>query len=210
LVNISSVNTLIRNSKFQLNDLEKYSTIIQILNSRKMTDPLVAQGEFHASVPASKPTSGDKHAPGVKVGNDAAPEFHATTQPSGTAPASRTFESNTKSALPGQSPELSNSGTWVDAESTITGASSQDVYKGMGKPVQGQTTGDLRHQTSQRSGLEGVGANAEDPISKRGLDKDVSKGGKTRDDVRAEERATMADVSDREPVSAEGVASERR
>ncbi|KFY20099.1 hypothetical protein V491_03987 [Pseudogymnoascus sp. VKM F-3775] len=141
------------------------------------TDPIISQGEFHASVPPPKPAKGDKHAPGTNVGNAAAPEFHASTQRS-------------------------------DSESTITGATSQDVYKGMGKPAIGQTTGDLRHQTSQRSGLEGVGANAEDSISKRGLERDVPKGGKTRDDMAAEERATMLDVSDREPVNVDGVARE--
>ncbi|OBT67191.1 hypothetical protein VE03_02602 [Pseudogymnoascus sp. 23342-1-I1] len=166
------------------------------------TDILISHGEFHASVPRSKPMEADKHAPGTKVGNDAAPEFHATTLPSGTAPASRSFEPNPKNIVPGQSPELSNPDTWVDAESTITGATTQDVYKGMGKPVQGQTTGDLRHQTSQRSGLEGVGTSAEDSISKRGLERDVPKGGKTRDDMPVEERATMRDVGDREPESA--------
>lgn len=161
------------------------------------TDPIVSQGEFHASVPPSKPMEADKHAPGTKVGNDATPEFHASTLPSGTSPASRTFEPNPKNTMPGQSPELSNPDTWVDAESTITGATSKDVYKGMGKPVQRQTAGDLRHQTSQRSGLEGVGTSAEDSILKRGLERDVPKGGKTRDDMPVEERATMLDVSDR-------------
>ncbi|KFY23887.1 hypothetical protein V493_05575 [Pseudogymnoascus sp. VKM F-4281 (FW-2241)] len=172
------------------------------------TDPIVAQGEFHASVPPSKPTKADKHAPGTNVGNAAAPEFHASTQPSNTSPPSRTFKPNPTNTVPGQSPELSNPETWVDAESTITGATSQDVYKGMGKPVLGQTTGDLRHQTSQRSGLEGVGASAEDSIAKRGLDRDVPKGGKTKDDMPPEERATMADVGDREPENAEEVARE--
>ncbi|OBT48189.1 hypothetical protein VE00_01083 [Pseudogymnoascus sp. WSF 3629] len=161
------------------------------------TDPIVSQGEFHASVPPSKPIEADKHAPATKVGNDAAPEFHASTQPSGSSPASRTFKPNPKNTVPGQSPELSSPDTWVDAESTITGATSQDVYKGMGKPVQGQTAGDLRHHTSQRSGLEGVGTSAEDSIAKRGLERDVPKGGKTRDDMPAEERATMLGVGDR-------------
>ncbi|KFZ05424.1 hypothetical protein V501_08357 [Pseudogymnoascus sp. VKM F-4519 (FW-2642)] len=136
------------------------------------TDPIVSQGEFHASVPPSRPIEADKHAPGTRVGNDAAPEFHASTQPRA-------------------------QDTWVDAESTITGATSQDVYKGLGKPVQGQTAGDLRHHTSQRSGLEGVGTSAEDSILKRGLERDVPKGGKTRDDMPAEERATMLGVGDR-------------
>ncbi|KFY45940.1 hypothetical protein V494_00697 [Pseudogymnoascus sp. VKM F-4513 (FW-928)] len=163
-------------------------------------DPKVSHGEFHASVPPSKPPpDADKHAPGTKVGNDAVPEFHATTQPSGTAPASRTFEPNYTESGSGQS---------ADAEDTITGATSQDVYKGLGKPVQGQTTGDLRHDTSQRSGLEGVGTSAEDSISKRGLDRDVAKGGITRDDVSAEKRAAMKDVGDRESENAEDVARE--
>ncbi|KFY69738.1 hypothetical protein V499_09790 [Pseudogymnoascus sp. VKM F-103] len=161
------------------------------------TDPIVSQGEFHASVPPSRPIEADKHAPGTRVGNDAAPEFHASTQPRGSSPASRTFKPNPKNTVPGQSPELSSPDTWVDAESTITGATSQDVYKGLGKPVQGQTAGDLRHHTSQRSGLEGVGTSAEDSILKRGLERDVPKGGKTRDDMPAEERATMLGVGDR-------------
>jgi hypothetical protein len=43
-----------------------------------------------------------QHAPGVKVGNDAAPEFNAQTLPAGTAPSDRTFAPNTQNEIPGQ------------------------------------------------------------------------------------------------------------
>merc|ERR1711964_318813 len=37
------------------------------------------QGEFHSRVPPSEPLTTKGHAPGVKVGNDAAPSFSAET-----------------------------------------------------------------------------------------------------------------------------------
>merc|ERR1711975_48400 len=53
-----------------------------------------AQGEFSSHVKPSEPLTTKGHAPGVKVGNDAAPEFSAETYPPGTAPSDRTFKPN--------------------------------------------------------------------------------------------------------------------
>jgi hypothetical protein len=44
------------------------------------------------------------------------------------------------------------------------------VHGWMGQPFHGHTSEDLRHQTTQRSGLEGVRATEPDLIKKRGLD----------------------------------------
>jgi hypothetical protein len=57
-----------------------------------------------------------KHAPGVKVGNDAAPESHPQTLPAGAAPSDRTFSPQTQSDIPGQAmnPNISKE-TWTSA-----------------------------------------------------------------------------------------------
>ena len=81
-----------------------------------------------------------QHAPGVKVGNDAAPEFNAQTLPAGTAPSDRTFAPNAQNEIPGQAmnPNISKE-TWTSAQDTIGGATSADVHTGYGHPGSGQT-----------------------------------------------------------------------
>lgn len=149
---------------------------------------------------------------GVKVGNDAAPDFHAQTLRAGTSPPDRTFYPNPLSTIPGQSYPNSNRGTWQNAQSTIGGATSQDVYKGMGKPCIGQTTGDLRHQTSQRCGVESQGKSMGDAIKSRGLERDQWKGGKTSGDMPFDERVTMIGAEERDSNCArpEDIAKNRR
>ncbi|KAH7360699.1 hypothetical protein BKA65DRAFT_366594, partial [Rhexocercosporidium sp. MPI-PUGE-AT-0058] len=107
-------------------------------------DSLVNQGEFHARVPPSEPLTTKGHAPGTKVGNDAAPSFSATTLPAGTSPADRTFQPNTQDKIPGQAlnPDVSKE-TWTSAESTIGGATSKDLDEGLGKPIGPQGSREL-------------------------------------------------------------------
>ena len=111
-----------------------------------------------------------QHKPGVLVGNDAAPEFHAKTLPPGSAPTDRTFKPNATSEVPGQADndavERSHGkeSTKTTAESTLGGATSADVHTGSGHPGQGQSSRELRHDRNNPGGhgggLAGVGAAA--------------------------------------------------
>ncbi|CZR54281.1 uncharacterized protein PAC_04164 [Phialocephala subalpina] len=168
------------------------------------------QGEFHSSVPRSEPLTTKGHAPGTKVGNDAAPEFHAETIPAGTAPSSRTFEPQTQNEIPGQAmnPHISKE-TWTKAEDTIGGATSVDVHTGYGHPGSGQTSNELRGDgRKEKNGLAGVGADQNDSFRERGLDTDFPVGTKGKSGTQ-EARQNVPGVEEREPVSAEQVASER-
>ena len=110
-----------------------------------------------------------QHKPGVLVGNDTAPKFHAKTLPPGSAPADRTFQPNPISEVPGQADNASverdhgKESTKTTASSTLGGATSGDVHTGLGHPGQGQTSSELRHEgahtsTKQGGGLAGRGA----------------------------------------------------
>ncbi|TDZ27713.1 hypothetical protein C8035_v009465 [Colletotrichum spinosum] len=168
------------------------------------------QGEFHPRVPRSEPLTTKGHAPGVKVGNDAYPEFHAETHPAGTAPAENSFAPDAASETPGQAlnPDAHPAGTTGALD--FPGATSGDVHAGMGKPVQGQTSNELhgakvRHRTGESAGLEGVGASQGDSFRERRLDVGVEPGARGKTNA---ENVTPAE--DRVPVSAEEVGSERR
>jgi len=145
------------------------------------------QGEFHSRVPPSEPltTKGvspfsipstplsssrtntpTQHAPGVKVGNDAAPSFSAETLAAGTAPSDRTFKPNTQNEIPGQAmnPNISKE-TWTSADSTLGGATSKDVHQGLGQPMP-QGSKELHHGGSEpgkreRTGVAGRGGEAD-------------------------------------------------
>ncbi|RGP65376.1 hypothetical protein FSPOR_7306 [Fusarium sporotrichioides] len=163
------------------------------------------QGEFRSKVAPAEPLMKGGHAPGVLVGNEAVPEFHAEMHPPGTAPPENTFQPNPESEIPAQA--SGNEGA-VPAAATLGGATSADVHTGLGKPASGQTSQEL-HGTEKknRSGLEGVGANPSNPIHDKGADRDHptnyrGKGG--------ENALDYAGAEDREPTKAEGVASERR
>ncbi|KAK8070516.1 hypothetical protein PG997_010719 [Apiospora hydei] len=99
------------------------------------------------------------------------------------------------------------------AAATLTGATSQDVYQGYGKPMQGQENVELRHDgqhTSKHvgSGLAGVGA------ADAGYDSVRAKGADLPEGVTKGSRGKATDAyptaEERLPESAETVASERR
>lgn len=134
------------------------------------------------------------------------PEFHAETHPAGTAPPDRTFQPNAASEYPTQALDVEGASRPTASE-TLTGATSADVRKGYGQPLQGMTGRELHGGKRKHigAGLEGVGANATDPFHERDLDRDYEtnyrgKSGNPRDWPGAEERHN---------VSAEEVASER-
>lgn len=111
--------------------------------------------------------NGQQHKPGVLVGNEAAPSFSAKTIPPGTAPPERTFEPNPTSEFPSQSlNDQQDSSTYTSASSTLGGATSADVHTGLGKPLQGETSVEQRHEGQHQrknpgghgAGLVGVGA----------------------------------------------------
>lgn len=155
-----------------------------------------------------------QHAPGVLVGNDKVPEFEAKTLPPGTAPADRTFKPQNENEVP---PIGMDQGDELDqATDTIGGTTSADVHTGLGHPGSGMTSQEIRHdgekgRKNPGKSLEGVGAatrefktvDERDPDMKhhRALDNDEAEVG----------RGTVggAPAEDREPVSAEQVASER-
>ncbi|KAI1071515.1 hypothetical protein LB507_004898 [Fusarium sp. FIESC RH6] len=177
-------------------------TFIMSMNPESATPQ---KGEFRSKVAPAEPLMKGGHAPGVLVGNDAAPEFHAEQHPAGTAPPENTFRPNPETEIPAQA--SGNEGA-VPASATLGGATSADVHTGLGKPAAGQTSQEL-HGTEKknRSGLEGVGANPSDPIHAMDADRDHptnyrGKGG--------ENALDYAGAEDREPAKAEEVASERR
>lgn len=144
-----------------------------------------------------------QHAPGVLVGNDRVPEFHAETHAPGTAPASRTFQPNPQ----GQTPAGSQDGTnGAKASATLSGATSADVHTGLGHPGSGQTSQELHgghrkkedHFAAPAQGNVGM----EDSIGSRKLDVDREGRGKAS--------ANYPTAEDRVSESAETVAAERR
>ncbi|KAK7917580.1 hypothetical protein PG985_011188 [Apiospora marii] len=177
------------------------------MSATRNTESVAAKHEeFSSRVPPSEPLTTKGHKPGVLVGNDAKPEFHAEQLPAGSAPREATYQPR---PAEGENAATGN----VDAASTLTGATSQDVYQGYGKPMQGQENVELRHDgghTSKHvgSGLAGVGApNAgRDVVRERGADlpEGVTKGsrGKATD--------AYPSAEERVPESAETVGSERR
>lgn len=163
-----------------------------------------AQGEFHSRIPPSEPLTTKGHAPGVKVGNDAVPEFSAQTLPAGSAPADRTFKPNTESEIPGQAmnPIISKE-TWTRAEDTLGGATSADLHQGYGHPGSGQTSNELKGDgRKDRSGLEGRGGDPNQGYVPKGAERDHEPG------VRGD-RENLLSAEERLPVSAEEVAAER-
>ncbi|KAI6086441.1 hypothetical protein F4821DRAFT_238264 [Hypoxylon rubiginosum] len=159
-------------------------------------DSLVGQGEFHSRKPGAEPLTTTGHKPGVKVGNDAVPEFHMEKHAPGTAPREHTFQPRPEGETP----------TEVDPSDTLTGATSQSVHTGYGQPIQGQTSNELHggHRKKERSGLEGVGASLGDPVRQKGADlpEGVEKGSNVKGS------AEYPSATERIPVSAEEVAAE--
>ncbi|KAH7009996.1 hypothetical protein EDB80DRAFT_416788 [Ilyonectria destructans] len=164
-----------------------------------------ATGEFSSRVPRSEPLTTKGHAPGVKVGNDAKPEFHLETHSPGTAPADRSFAPQPQHEIPGQAlnPDMQNG---TSATQTLPGATSADVHQGYGHPGEGMTSKELHGGKRKHAGagLEGVGASSSDPIHERGFDSDHEKGQRTTSGDTEEWQV----AEERIPVTAEELASE--
>ncbi|KAI0424733.1 hypothetical protein F5Y09DRAFT_353146 [Xylaria sp. FL1042] len=170
-------------------------------------NPDSLQGEFHNRVPPSEPMQKGGHKPGVLVGNDRAPEFRAETYPPGTAPRENIYQPRPEDEFPAQAYDNPPS-----AADTLLGATSQDLYKGMGKPLQGQENREIykkhgKHRKKERNGIAGVGGSeGVDIVREKGADlpEGVHKGmrGKASDEYPAAE--------DRLPAGAEEIASEMK
>lgn len=168
------------------------------MSTNRNSEPVATQhNEFHPRVPRSEPMTTKGHKPGVMVGKDAVPEFHAETHRAGTAPSENTFRPQPKSAQ--------DTTTVTDAASTLTGATSQDLNQGMGKPIEGMTSQEMHgfKRKKERSGLEGINGSAGvNFIRRKGADlpEGVHKGVKASEGyIGAEERI---------PETAETVAAE--
>ncbi|OTA31655.1 hypothetical protein BTJ68_08149 [Hortaea werneckii EXF-2000] len=140
--------------------------------------PTGGSGEFHARQGQDAPQTTHGHKPGVNVGNEAVPEAHIQTLPPGSAPASATYQPNPTDTAPPPS-----------------SATSGSVNTGLGKPMQGQTNTEIRHDGQHhrkaaggggfdglKSGAHGGTVDPHDPAfaSQRALDKDeavVGRGG---------------------------------
>jgi hypothetical protein len=156
-------------------------------------------------------TDPQQHAPGVKVGNEAATEFNAQTVPAGTAPSDRILAPNTQNEIPGQAmnPNISKE-TRTSAQDTIGGATSADVHSGYGHPGSGQTSKELHGDGNfpgkrEKNGLAGVGANQSDVFREWGQDIDFPTGTKAKSSVNRED---IVGAEERLPESAESVAAE--
>ncbi|OTA99605.1 hypothetical protein M426DRAFT_27354 [Hypoxylon sp. CI-4A] len=175
------------------------------MSATRNTESMTNQGEFHSRVPPSEPLTTKGHKPGVKVGNEALPEFHVEQHPPGTAPREHTFQPRPEGETP----------TSVDPTDTLGGATSQDVNAGLGKPIQGQTSAELHgdlhgDHTSRRkkehAGLEGTGASVGDSVRQKGADlpEGVEKG------TRGKGSADYPSATEQIPASAEELAAERK
>ncbi len=131
------------------------------------------QGEFVPHKPRDEPMTTKGHQPGRLVSdNDKVEEFTAKTLPPGSAPQDRTFRPNNISEVPSQAdnpdvlPDDDKEATYTSASSTLGGATSQDVNEGLGRPMQGQTSTEIKHdgkhhRKRDRAGLEGVGSSGD-------------------------------------------------
>jgi len=151
-----------------------------------------------------------QHKPGNEQGHDAVPEFHAEMHPRGDAPPEHTFEPDPVSEFPRQ--DLISGGDTPEYAKPpeLPGASSKDLYTGLGLPLQGLEGRDVnpqlpgkksndgrshpRQRKKEKKGLVGVGVEPKkDPVRSRGLDlpegvERGSRGKHTADWPGAEER----------------------
>merc|ERR1712000_675847 len=150
-----------------------------------------AQGEFHSRVKPSEPLT----TKGVSITLPA--HLHLKTD------GDQQHAPGVKE-VPGQAQTPDTQATTAASE-TLPGATSASVHQGLGHPGSGQTSQEL-HGThkKERSGLTGVGANLTDPIHQNHHDRPYETG---KTDKGATDYPT---AEDQPPVSAEGVASERR
>jgi F-box/leucine-rich repeat protein 7 len=122
--------------------------------------------------------------------------------PKGTAPEENLFYPNPQGTVPGSNEDMLRShgkeSTQTTASSTLGGATSADVNKGMGKPAVGQSSAEMRHEghshrKKEHAGIEGSGAGT----SKSGM-KRAEKIGEP-----ARKTEGSANAEDRVPESAE-------
>lgn len=162
-----------------------------------------------------------QHQLGTRVRpNDFVPEFHAKTYPPGTAPEKDTHTPNPVYSLPGQAnnPDMlrghGKQSTHVSASSTLRGATSRDVHRGLGKPqCTGQASDEVRHDGEHKrkhkgQGLEGVGASGhpQQPDERarweqRGVEREGARGGQHAD------KGTLG-AEDIEPQKADRLSAE--
>ncbi len=171
---------------------------------------MMNQGEFHSRVHPSEPMQKDGHKPGVKVGNDAHPEFHAEQYPPGTAPEELSFQPRPTGEVPVQALNESSS-LMTNTTDTLPGSTtSADLHTGLGKPIQGQESRETdrkRANKREAAGLEGVGASVGvDMARQKGADLPT---GIERDYTRGKASAAYSGATERVPESAETVAAER-
>jgi hypothetical protein len=160
----------------------------------------------------------EQHQLGAKVSPaDWKPQFSAETYPPGTAPASNSYTPNPISETGSQANndlvERSHGkeAVMTTAESTLRGATSKDVHKGLGKPGSGQTKNEIKHEGQHHrkhegAGLEGVGSYRQDKFERtqadqRALDREGVRGGEHGD-------KGVSAAEDIPPQSAETVANE--
>ncbi|KAL8243648.1 hypothetical protein R6Q59_009906 [Mikania micrantha] len=152
-----------------------------------------------------------QHQVGQKVGNDAAPEFHAQVLPTGSAPKANTYQPNPVDETPGQANNpLANEETKADPLD-FPGATSGDVHQGIGKPVSGQSSAEMdhdgkSHRARDKTGLEATGATGgsglwgdESTEAKRLQDEHTDRGPISA----REHNASMTGAESKEPVAAE-------
>ncbi|KJZ75916.1 hypothetical protein HIM_04740 [Hirsutella minnesotensis 3608] len=176
------------------------------MSASKNADAMTpAQGEFSSKVKPSKPLTTKGHAPGIKVGNDQMPEFHAETHAPGTAPAEHSFRPDPVSEVPGQA-DNSAMQSRTSALDTLPGATSADVHQGHGHPGSGMSSQEMHGGKRKKhgAGLEGVGANASDAAREYGFDRDHAKG------PRSGGMENYPGAEEAVSVSASELASERR
>ncbi|KAI0894211.1 hypothetical protein F4806DRAFT_497993 [Annulohypoxylon nitens] len=169
------------------------------MSATRNAESLANQGEFRSRVPPSEPLTTTGHKPGVKVGNDAVPEFHMEKHAPGTAPRENTFQPRPECDTPIPARTDAKSEHLVNPTDTLGGTTSQALH--------GDLYGDhIGRRKKERAGLEGTGAIVGDSLRQIGGDLpkgvDESMGGKGS--------AQYPSASERIPASAEEVAAERK
>lgn len=166
-----------------------------------------------------------QHKPGVKVGNDTAPEFSAELHEPGTAPNEDTFQPNPESEVPGQA-QNNITTAQTDALASLPGATSASVHNAtqFGKPAQGESSAEAHSdKTERRTGLEGhlqYGQSAttgdgsvEDKVRAVGADLEGRAGelkGQKGTSGAADGGVNWPGAESAEPASAEALSAERR
>ncbi|KAK0656205.1 hypothetical protein B0T16DRAFT_318336 [Cercophora newfieldiana] len=177
-------------------------------------DSVAGQGEFHDSIKPSKPLTHKGHQIGQPVGHEAIPEFHARTYPPGSAPKEHTFYPNPQSEVPGQALNDNMDPSLRTGALDIPGATSQSVYdtSPFSRPMQGESSSEMRSNITGRSGLEGVGASTSDRtvegmVRQKGADlpEGIERGVRSK----VEKSEGGYEAQQRTPASAGEVASER-